>query len=141
LEFFVEPVVAKPAIALFGQSHLAHILKELCVFAGFRPVIQEDDEAGKTGHYALIATMGQGDLKALKAALTAGYERIFFVASDKKASHLKTQLAEEFESSQIARIISPAGLKIGARSPEEIAISIVAQLIEHRRLKEKDGEQ
>ncbi len=141
LEFFVEPVFAKPAIALFGQSHLAHILKELCVFAGFSPVIQEDGEAGKIGRYALIATMGQGDLNALKGALTAGYERIFFVASDKKANHLMTKLAEDFEPSQIARIISPAGLKIGAQSPEEIAISIVAQLIEHRRLKGKGGAQ
>ncbi|MCV6547538.1 MAG: XdhC family protein [Cohaesibacter sp.] len=134
LEFFVEPIFPKPAVALYGQSYLAQILKELIAFAGFNPVVQEGEETEAYSPYAVIVTMGQGDLKALQTTLTAGYEHILFVASNKKVQHLKNKLAEEFEPSLIARIISPAGLAIGAQSPEEIAISIVAQLIEHRRL-------
>jgi len=81
-----------------------------------------------------IATQGQGDLDALKAALNAQATYVAFVGSRRKYASLAEKLgAAGFTQAVIDRVQAPAGLDLGAVTPEEIALSILAQLIKDRR--------
>ena len=71
----------------------------------------------------MIATQGQGDLDALKAALSAQTTYVAFVGSRKKYASLAEKLAAAgFEQSAIDGVKAPAGLDLGAVTPEEIAL-------------------
>jgi xanthine dehydrogenase accessory factor len=89
-------------------------------------------EAG--ARYLVVSTQGRGDEAALLAALAVEAEYIGFVGSHKKAEALKQALAERGVSAdQLARLKAPAGLDLGAITPDEIAISIVAEIVAARR--------
>ena len=82
----------------------------------------------------MVATQGQGDLDALKAALATTATHIAFVGSARKFASLAQKLEDAgLERAQIDRIKAPAGLDIGAVTPEEIALSILAELVSVRR--------
>ena len=82
----------------------------------------------------MIATQGQGDLQALTSVLGAGCDHIAFVGSTKKFVTLSEKLqAGGVSAREIASISAPAGLNIGAVTPEEIALSILAELTQVRR--------
>ncbi len=82
----------------------------------------------------VIATQGQGDLDALKAALRAEASYVAFVGSRQKYAALAEKLRDAgFEQSVIDAVKAPAGLDLGAVTPEEIALSILAQLVHDRR--------
>jgi xanthine dehydrogenase accessory factor len=79
----------------------------------------------------VIATQGVGDLDALRRALASQADYIGFVASRRKFATLAARLEATPEA--LARIHAPAGLAIHAVTPEEIALSILAQIVRHRR--------
>ena len=84
--------------------------------------------------YVVIATQGAGDLKALSAAIGVHARHIGFVGSQRKMAHLKAKLHDQsFDEAALARIKGPAGLDIGAVTPHEIALSILAELVQLRR--------
>ena len=92
--------------------------------------------------YVVIATQGQGDLEALKSAFAAAPDYIAFVGSRKKYTALAEKLvAAGIAQSGIDQVQAPAGLDLGAVTPEEIALSILAQLVQERRsaLKQNDA--
>jgi len=81
----------------------------------------------------VVATQGDGDEEALQQALRTEAGYVAFVASKTKADKVFDYLkAQGVEAEKIGRIRAPAGVDIGARSPEEIAVSILAQIIEVR---------
>ena len=84
--------------------------------------------------YFVVMTPGhKADLAVLRQALRTDATYIGCIGSAKKVAYINGQLRQEgFSEAQIARIHSPIGLPIGAQTPEEIAVSIAAQLIQHR---------
>ena len=89
----------------------------------------------------IVATQGQGDLDALRSALEADALHVAFVGSRKKFDALSLKLEDAgVAGDRIARVSAPAGLDIGAVTPEEIALSILGELIAVRRRGAKDEE-
>ncbi|HLY00005.1 MAG TPA: XdhC family protein [Roseiarcus sp.] len=153
MDIFVEPVLPSPRLLILGASPVAVALGGLAPARGFAVAVaaapeehrrfepgvsrfeslSPPKEAGE-GAYVVVSTQGAGDRAALKSA--AGMEARYraFVGSRRKAAALKRELAGEGVSEDaLARIKAPAGLDISAISADEIALSILAEMIAVRR--------
>lgn len=96
------------------------------------------DEAGS--RYVVVSTQGRGDEAALLAALAVDVDYVAFVGSRKKAEVLKAVLAKRGVSPErLAKLKAPAGFDLGAITPDEIAVSIVAEIVATRRGKDSRG--
>ncbi|MGC2062363.1 MAG: XdhC family protein [Thermodesulfovibrionales bacterium] len=158
---YIEPVLPDPEMIILGAGHVGAALSILAKFAGFRVTVTDDrveyanranipeaDEivvhdfegifsqvpAGRNS-YIIIATRGHNhDLDALKAALRTEVAYIGLLGSRRKKALLFKVLREQgFSDQDIARVVIPVGLSIGSITPEEIAVSIMAQVIQKRR--------
>ncbi|MEO1540139.1 MAG: XdhC family protein [Pseudomonadota bacterium] len=132
VDIFIEPHVPVPVLVVLGTSPVARAL------AAQAPAFHwhVSTEAGRTGEgtFVVVATQGQGDLAALKDALGTGPRHIAFVGSHRKFATLACKLRDAgVPEAQVAAIRAPAGLDIGAVTPEEIALSILAELVQLRR--------
>ena len=84
--------------------------------------------------FVVVSTQGRGDEAALQAALAVDADYVAFVGSRKKAAALKAALAARgVDAEQLARLKAPAGLDLGAITPDEIALSILAEIVAVRR--------
>lgn len=81
-----------------------------------------------------------GDKAALLCALRSSCDTVLFIASQKKMTRLKEKLGDQIDQARMDKLISPAGLNIGAIGPAEIAVSIIAQLISLYRTRELPDE-
>jgi xanthine dehydrogenase accessory factor len=155
LELFVDPVLPRPLLVIFGSSPVALAMAQLAPRVGFAvnvaahgahasdfPDAQrvfDSDNAGQldavtAGAYVVVATQGRRDLQALRAALALNARQVSFVASGRKASVLKASLiAGGADAAAVEAIVAPAGYPIAASTPEEIALSVLAALVSHRR--------
>ena len=156
LELFVDPMLPRARLTVIGDSPLAAALAGLAPrvglpvtvaahsadaarFADAERVLASDDasaiaEAVAQGSFVVVATQGRRDLQGLRAALAVGARQIFFVASARKAQVLKAQLIESgCDAAAVNAIVAPAGQAIGARTPEEIALSVLAAVVAARR--------
>jgi xanthine dehydrogenase accessory factor len=156
LELFIDPVLPAATLTIIGDSPVALALAGLAPGVGFRvrrvaskagagdhagaaAVIDSDDatracERFGSSAYVVVATQGRRDLEGLKAALALKPSHLWFVASARKAGVLRDSLlAAGEDADSVARIISPAGEPIGARTPEEIALSVLASIVAARR--------
>lgn len=89
---------------------------------------------GADERYCVIASRGQFDEEALEAALKADIPYLGLLASRKRGQELANVLASRgFAKEKLARIRVPAGLEIGAESSEEIALSIIAEIVSERK--------
>jgi xanthine dehydrogenase accessory factor len=153
MDVFVEPVLPRPQIVVCGASPVAAAVADLgrrmgffvtvCAPAGDQPMIAEADrriegfalpvdEAGQ--RFVVVSTQGRGDEAALHAALAVDAEDVAFVGSRRKAAALKSALAGRgVTPERLARLKAPAGLDLGAITPDEIAISILAEIVAVRR--------
>ncbi|GAB0113144.1 XdhC family protein [Acidisoma sp. C75] len=140
VDIFIEPVLPAPRLCLFGASPVAETLARLAPECGFT-VIRDTAEGSETPQqgqatagFAVVATQGRGDAAALKAALGLGASYTAFVGSQQKVESLKAALlAEGHPPGPLSRLHGPAGLPIGAATPEEIALSILAEMVRARR--------
>jgi xanthine dehydrogenase accessory factor len=121
LEIFLEPHVPKPRISIVGDTPIAQALADLAGGVGYD--VGSGDEAA-----VVIASHGRDEEQAIKAALDAGVPYIGLVASRKRGQAVLADLDVSDE-----RVHTPAGLDIGARTPEEIALSILAEIVATRR--------
>ncbi|MDF1606870.1 XdhC/CoxI family protein [Hoeflea sp. YIM 152468] len=153
MDVFVEPVLPRPHLTICGASPVAVALADLGRRMGFFVTIcaPEADHAsfgetdrvidgyeipadGSERDYVVIATQGRGDSIALMAAVQVPSKYLAFVGSRKKIAALKAELSGSGVSSvRLEDIHAPAGLDLGAITPDEIAFSIVAEMIEIRR--------
>ena len=91
------------------------------------------DDLRTQGDFIVVATQGKRDRDALRRALSSDATYIAFIGSRPKAEKLKADLlAEGMAAEKIERLHSPAGLDIGAVTPDEIALSIIAEIIQER---------
>lgn len=153
LDIFVEPMLPRPALVVCGASPVARAVADLGARSGFAVTVAalaEDladfpeterriegfDLPAETEaeRFIVVATQGKRDGEALRAALDSETPYVAFVGSRRKATTLLGRLRlEGLPADKAARLRSPAGLDIGAITPEEIALSIIAEVVELRR--------
>ena len=154
MDIFVEPVLPHPSLVILGASPVALSLAgqarqlgyHVTVAAPAADLIAAPDadmridsfELGKLHHarrFVVVSTQGKGDEAALKAAVAVDAAYHAFVGSRRKMAALRAKLvAEGVDAAAIDRVKAPAGLDLGAITPEEIAMSILAEItIERRR--------
>jgi len=142
LDIFIEPVLAKPHLLIYGRSPVAKTLAKLGDALGYRVTAADESaqpEPNITPQTAIvIATQGEDDEGALEQALSKNARYVAFVASTKKWEAVSAFLQTKgISESQLNSVRVPAGLDIGAQTPEEIAVSILAQTIQARRKSEQ----
>ena len=127
LEIFLVPQVPAPLIRVHGATPIADALVQLCGVLGYDAHRGEamDDLCGTTA--VVIASHGGPEAEVIRAALDAGVGYIGLVASRIRGDSILTGLGLTAE--ERALIHSPVGLPIGAKTPAEIAVSVVAEVI------------
>ena len=160
LEVFVEPILPQPVVYIFGGGHISTALAKAATAAGFGIVIADDREQfsnaerfpmaqeifsdyekafhaikPNAGSYIVIVTRGhRDDMRVLAWAVRTDARYIGMIGSKRKVlSTYKALEKEGFPPEEFERVYAPMGIEIGALSPEEIAISIAAELIAVRR--------
>ncbi len=154
VELFVEAVLPRASLIVAGASPTARALADLGGRAGFAVTVaalagdqssfpKADarivgfDISGATrvgASFVVVATQGKRDREALAAALSSVAPYVAFVGSRRKAAVLKAAMIDEgLPPERVEVLRSPAGLDIGAATPEEIALSILAEVVHERR--------
>lgn len=159
MDIFIEPVLPRPLLAVMGSSPVAVALAELAGSFGYDVAVcapAEDQaafhspdrriegyvlpEPSGTRRFVVVATQGRGDETALKAALAAGADYRAFVGSRAKMAALRDRLiGQGIAAALIDTLHAPAGLDIGAITPQEIALSILAEITLTRRRGQRGG--
>ena len=135
LELLVEPRLHNQAILVIGSTPVAEKLEFVGPLVSI-PTTRYEPGEHVDGSYrtSVVATQGKKDKDSLKRALQHTHGIVFFVASEKKALKLKEQLLTDgIGESDINRIVSPAGLDVGAETIDEIVVSILAGLVKESR--------
>jgi xanthine dehydrogenase accessory factor len=134
LEIFLEPRFPAPRIAVVGDTPIALALADLGERVGYDVVVSA--AGGPDLHEAaavVVASHGRNEERALAVALKARLPYVGLVASRKRGAAVIEELrATGLSDEQLARLHTPAGLDIGARSPEEIALAILAEVVATR---------
>jgi xanthine dehydrogenase accessory factor len=149
----IEPYAPPPAVVVAGASPVAAAIGRIAHVTGYRVLhaaMTEDhgliaqasqlvDGFDLTAFdlseqdFIVIAAQGKGDLDALRAALLSPAAYVAMVASGRKARTLLDRLrAEGIDEALLARLKSPAGLDLGGVDPEEIAVSVIAEIVQMR---------
>ena len=133
MEVFVEPVLPSPHLIVVGSSPMTGTLRRIAEVVGWRAeVVTEVGDIGRAGErsYVVVATQGHFDEPALEAALTTPAAYVGLVASQKRASSVLAWLRERGAGEgALARVHAPAGVDLGSTTHEEIAVSIMAELV------------
>ncbi len=160
LEIFVEPILPQPTLYIFGGGHVSLALARTAHAAGFRIGVVDDRESFANAErfpmaaevhtsyeeafeklkpgassYLVIVTRGhKDDMRVLAWAVRTGARYIGMIGSKRKVISVYKALEKEgYSTEELARVHAPVGLEIGALTPEEIAVSIAAELIAVRR--------
>ena len=156
MDIFVEPVLANPQLLIFGGSPVALSLAEIGNLFDLRvKLVKNNIDTGQNDssadaiekpqsthahRYIVVATQGSNDMKALEWALAIESRHIGFVGSARKIEHLQNKLiALGLDETRVRTIKSPAGIDINAVTPQEIALSIIADIVRLRRSKNHPG--
>jgi len=161
LEIFIEPVLPPALLYIFGAGHVAFNLYKVAMIAGFDVIVVDDRESyanrerfpdareviaadfdGVTGRlhvpesaYVVIVTRGhRDDMRVLRWALNLNARYLGMIGSQRKTISIYKELEKEgISPEKFANVHAPVGLEIGAVTPEEIAVAIVAEMIAVRR--------
>jgi xanthine dehydrogenase accessory factor len=124
LEIFLTPQLPAPLIRVYGTTPIADALIDLCGVLGYDA--RRDTDLAETSA-VVIASHGGPEAEIIRAALDDGVGYIGLVASRVRGASILNEL--ELSDAQRARIHTPVGLPIGAKTPAEIAVSIAAELV------------
>ena len=132
IEIFLQPRIPAPRVLVVGTTPVAQALETLGAGVGLAVELIDGESARpQAGDAALIvASHGKAEEAALEAALRAGVPYVALVASGTRGAAVLESL--DVDPAQRSRVFTPAGLRLGARTPGEIALSILAQLIQER---------
>jgi xanthine dehydrogenase accessory factor len=129
LEIFLEPRLPAPRIAVVGDTPIARALERIGREVGFDPVLYAeqplevlDDDAA-----VVVASHGHGEQAALERALSSGVYYVGLVASRARGAAVRESLSVDASA-----LHTPAGLDIGARTPEQVALAILAEIVAAR---------
>lgn len=142
IELFLEPFLPAPRVLAVGDSPIVEALADLGPRLGLEVAVAAPGEAvSLSGELALVvAAHGRDEVAALRAGVEAGVPYVSLVASPKRgAAVLEEVRADGAAEEAAARIETPAGIEIGARTPAEIALSILARVVEVRRAHEGEA--
>jgi xanthine dehydrogenase accessory factor len=130
VDIYLEPVLPAPRLQIFGESPCARALARLGEVMGY----SVGGEARSGLVYAVVATMGENDEESLQKAISARPAYLAVVASRKRFAELRESLLSRgVPAEELDRVRNPAGLDLGARTPEEVALSIFAEIVQLRR--------
>jgi xanthine dehydrogenase accessory factor len=157
---FVEPILPQPMIYLFGGGHVSRAVAKAASAAGFGIGVADDRETfaneerfpmaheiytsyedafekirPNASSYLVIVTRGhKEDMRVLAWAVRTDARYVGMIGSKRKVLSVYKALENDgYKPEEFARVYAPMGLEIGALSPEEIAVSIVAELVAVRR--------
>ncbi len=161
LNVYVEPVLPIPTAFIFGGGHISKSLSKVAALAGFRTVVIDDREQYANSErfpeavavhaddyervfpqlevndssFLLIVTRGhRDDMTVLRWAAKTRARYVAMIGSKRKTIEVcKQLLADGLTLEQLSRVHAPMGFDIGAITPEEIAVAVVAEMIHHRR--------
>ena len=160
MDIFIEPVLPSPRLLILGASPVAVALAKLAPALGFSvavaanaPDLPRFDSGVRTleglsppadqskAAFVVVSTQGAGDRAALKTAAAMSADYSAFVGSRKKMETLRRELVEEGVPAKVlADIKAPAGIDILAITSEEIALSILAEMVAARRRMQRAAE-
>lgn len=128
LEIFLAPQFPAPLVRICGSTPIADELARVCMVLGYEVRRDAETGSGFAGATAVvIATHGGAEAETVRAALDAGVGYVGLVASRVRGRSVLDTL--DLDESEQARVHTPVGLPIGAKTPGEIAVSIGAELI------------
>lgn len=138
LDIYIEPHLPAPQLLLIGDSPVIGALSQLAPVLNFEvshvPYAELNKVSVNERSSILVATHGQYDEDALEMALRSSAAYVGMVGSHRRVDACREYLrGSGLSEEQIARLHAPAGLDIGAQTPEEIAASILAELVQVRR--------
>jgi xanthine dehydrogenase accessory factor len=161
LEIFIEPILPPALLYIFGAGHVAYNLYKIATTAGFEVIVVDDRESyanrerfpeareviaddfdavtarlsPSEGSYIVIVTRGhRDDMRVLRWAVDKGARYLGMIGSKRKTITIYQELAKEgIPAEKFVNVHAPVGLEIGAVTPEEIAVAIVAEMIAERR--------
>ena len=135
LEIFLEPLLPKPRVTVLGESPIAASLRRLAAEVGLDVGADAVLAGPRAGDLALlVAAHGRDELGALRSGLELGLPYVGLVASPRRGAGVLDELrGTGVPDELLARVDTPAGVEIGAQTPAEIAVSILAQIISVRR--------
>jgi xanthine dehydrogenase accessory factor len=132
LEIYLEPVLPKPELLIVGNSPVAETIAQFGEMLDFK--LTADPSQIKESTYVVVATMGNGDEEGLLSVLGSKARYLGLVASEKKSKALFDYAREKGHTDeQIGVIKCPAGLEIRAQTMQEIALSVMAEIIQLHR--------
>jgi xanthine dehydrogenase accessory factor len=155
MRVYVEPVLPKPTLWIMGHGRVAECL---CLFGDLLglnvvvndPIVERDKYPAasrlitddidyeqlrpQVGDFVVIATQHKGDHESMKRALSSDASYIALIASRKRSRLVFDYLRQEhFSEEALRRVSAPGGLDLGARTPEEIALSVISEIVKVRR--------
>jgi xanthine dehydrogenase accessory factor len=155
MRVYVEPMTPKPKLWLLGHGRVAECLCRIGALLGFDVVVDDpmaerarypeaarliDDDLDYANltpgadDYVIVATQHKGDHQSMLRALRSPAPFIALIASTKRAGLVLDYLREEgVTEPDLARVHAPAGLDLGGKTPEEIALSVLSEIVLHRR--------
>jgi xanthine dehydrogenase accessory factor len=137
LQLYIEPVLPSPHLVVVGRSPMAATLVELAAGVGWRADLVDvaDFKSAHVGSRSVVvvATQGHGDEEAVEQAVTAGPAFVGLVASRKRGDAVLGYLADRGVPSELLEQVRvPVGIDLGHTSHPEIAVSVLAELVELR---------
>jgi xanthine dehydrogenase accessory factor len=161
LDIFVEAVVPQPAAYIFGAGHISKSLSKVADLAGFRTIVVDDRETfanrdrfpeadeihaddyenvfpklpvNETSYIVIVTRGHRDDMRVLQWAIGTNARYIAMIGSKRKVINVVRELEKEgIPAGAFERMFAPMGFDIGAVSPEEIAVAVVAEMIAVRR--------
>lgn len=161
LEVFVEPVAPAPHLYLFGAGHVAHSLYKVARLAGFDVTVVDDRESfasrerfpeardvyaddfervmaqlapGESSYIVIVTRGHRDDMRVLEWAIDQNARYLGMIGSRRKVIAIYKELEQRgVAREKLHRVAAPVGLAIGAVTPDEIAVAIVAEMIAVRR--------
>jgi xanthine dehydrogenase accessory factor len=137
LEVYIEPVVPAPHLVIVGRSPMAHTLADLARALNWRTDLVAGEDftaaAAHKGSMVIVATQGHGDEEAVEEAVAARPAYLGLVGSRRRGAAVLGYLADRgLPADQLDRVHVPAGLDLGHITHQEIAVAILAELVQLR---------
>lgn len=155
MRVYIEPFTPKPSVWIMGHGAVAEHICHLADLMGFAVIVNDNmaerekfpdavqlitddiDYSQLTPgaeDFVVIATQHKGDHESMSRALASKAQYIALIASRKRSRLVLDYLKQKkFSNSDFKRVMAPCGLDIGARSPAEIALSVISEIVLVRR--------